>query len=83
MVPPRGCEYTFSVSSSFLRRPWNADIFIGLNAVRVLSIVGLILVFSSSIFVITEDIRAVDAFQDLKQSGNSTADLFEDCDYIM
>ena len=48
-----------------------------LNAIRVISIVSLILVFSSSIFVITTDVRAVNAFL----SGKSDQDML-DCDYI-
>ena len=48
-----------------------------LNAIRVISIVSLILVFSSSIFVITTDVRAVNAFL----AGKSDQDML-DCDYI-
>lgn len=48
-----------------------------LNAIRVISIVSLLLVFSSSIFVITTDVRAVNAFL----SGHSDQDMI-DCDYI-
>jgi len=55
-------------------------IFIGLNIVRALSIIGLILVFSSSIFVVVKDIQAVNAFQQGRQTGNSTVDLH--CEYI-
>ncbi|KAK7455102.1 hypothetical protein VKT23_010973 [Stygiomarasmius scandens] len=57
--------------------------FIGLNVVRALSIIGLILVFSSSILVMVTNIRAVNAFQAAVQSGNSTQEEFLDnCDYI-
>jgi len=55
-------------------------IFFGLSAVRILSIVAIILVFSSSIFVLVKDVQAVNAFQQGRQSGNSTIDL--DCEYI-
>jgi len=55
-------------------------IFFGLNAVRFFSIVGLILVFSSSIFVMVKDIQAVNAFQGGRQTGNATLSL--DCEYI-
>ncbi|VDB82881.1 unnamed protein product [Peniophora sp. CBMAI 1063] len=48
-----------------------------LNAIRLISIVSLLLVFSSSIFVITTDVRAVNAFL----SGHSDQDML-DCDYI-
>lgn len=59
-----------------------SDIFFALNVVRFLSIVSLILVFASSIFVIVTDVEAVNAFQAAKQSGNATAQDFADCEYI-
>ncbi|KAG2103935.1 hypothetical protein BD769DRAFT_1505755 [Suillus cothurnatus] len=59
-----------------------AYIFFALNVVRFLSIVSLILVFASSIFVIVTDVEAVNAFQAAKQSGNATAQDFADCEYI-
>jgi hypothetical protein len=57
------------------------DVFIGLNVVRALSIIALLLVFSSSIFVMVMDVRAVNEFVATKQSGNSTDSMLE-CDYI-
>jgi len=64
--------------------PPRAYTFIGLNIVRALSIIGLLLVFSSSIFVMVQDIRAVNTFTQNKQSGNSTTtDHMLNCDYIM
>lgn len=59
-----------------------AYIFFGLNVVRFLSIVSLILVFASSIFVIVTDVEAVNAFESAKQSGNVTAQDLADCEYI-
>ncbi|KAG2052863.1 hypothetical protein BDR06DRAFT_989962 [Suillus hirtellus] len=59
-----------------------AYIFFGLNIVRFLSIVSLILVFASSIFVIVTDVEAVNAFEAARQSGNVTAQDFADCEYI-
>ncbi|KAJ8589139.1 hypothetical protein M405DRAFT_818579 [Rhizopogon salebrosus TDB-379] len=59
-----------------------AYIFFGLNVVRFLSIVSLILVFASSIFVMVKDIEAVNSFDAAKQSGNVTAQDLVDCDYI-
>lgn len=47
-------------------------LFVGLNAVRAISIIALLLVFSSSIFVITTDVRAVNKFMATTQSGNHT-----------
>ena len=50
----------------------------GLNAVRALSLISLILVFSSTILVMVTNIKAVNAFEAAK--GNST--LMVNCDYI-
>jgi len=53
-------------------------VFIGLNIVRVLSIISLILVFSSSIMTLVEDVEAFNAYQnghdrmDTHSSDNST-----------
>ncbi|KAJ7237442.1 hypothetical protein B0H12DRAFT_1057264 [Mycena haematopus] len=55
-------------------------IFYGLNATRLLSIVALLLVFSSSILVMVTNIKAVNRFQAVRIT-NST-DLMLDCDYI-
>ncbi|KAJ7080389.1 hypothetical protein B0H15DRAFT_924396 [Mycena belliarum] len=55
-------------------------IFLGLNAVRVLSIIGLLLVFASSILVMVTNIKAVNSFQ-ANRVTNAT-DLMLDCDYI-
>ncbi|KAJ7073931.1 hypothetical protein C8F01DRAFT_1010101 [Mycena amicta] len=55
-------------------------VFLGLNAVRVLSIVGLLLVFASSILVMVTNIKAVNRFQ-ANRIANSTDDML-DCDYI-
>ncbi|KAJ7137863.1 hypothetical protein C8R44DRAFT_338415 [Mycena epipterygia] len=55
-------------------------IFLGLNATRVLSIVALLLVFSSSILVMVTNIKAVNAFQ-ANRVANST-DVMLECDYI-
>lgn len=59
-----------------------ADIFFGLNAVRVLSIISLILVFASSIFVMVKDIEAVNSYEAAKQGGNATQVDLISCDYI-
>lgn len=59
------------------------DIFFGLNAVRVLSIVSLLLVFASSILVIVTDIEAVNAYDSANQSStNTTSQALVDCEYI-
>ena len=50
---------------------------------RILSIIGLILVFSSSILVMVEDIKAVNSFMSAVKDSNSTVtDDMVDCDYI-
>lgn len=67
---------------------FNPDLFFFLNAVRVLSIVSLLLLFASSIVTIVDDVKAVNAFMSPGHSGvssdNSTSidcSLY-DCDYI-
>ncbi|EJF66308.1 hypothetical protein DICSQDRAFT_132448 [Dichomitus squalens LYAD-421 SS1] len=55
--------------------PPRAYYFIGLNAVRALSIIALILVFASSIFVLVNDIQAVN------RAMASPQDM-TNCDYI-
>jgi len=63
--------------------PARAYVFIGLNIVRILSIIVLILVFSSSILVMVHDVTAVNTFMsEARASGNSPQSLLENCDYI-
>jgi len=56
--------------------PSRSHVFYGLNVVRMLSIVGLLLAFSSSIVVVVSDIRAVNEFQHDPSSND------ESCGYI-
>jgi len=57
--------------------------FFGLNAVRAVGIISLVLVFVSSILVMAHDIIAVNDFlQDAKSSGTPVDQLLEGCDYI-
>jgi hypothetical protein len=58
--------------------PPRAIIFIGLNAVRTLSIITLLLVFASQIVDMVRNIEAVNDF--VKNSGNASDYL--NCDYI-
>ncbi|KAF8635484.1 hypothetical protein AX17_003874 [Amanita inopinata Kibby_2008] len=58
--------------------PTRAVVFIGLNVIRILSIVTLILVLASSILVMVTNVEAVNEFEAMK--GNETD--FQDCDYI-
>ncbi|KIM62037.1 hypothetical protein SCLCIDRAFT_1215375 [Scleroderma citrinum Foug A] len=62
--------------------PVKTYIFFGLNAVRALSIISLLLVFASSIFVMVKDIEAVNSYEATKQSNNSTQADLVNCDYI-
>ncbi|KAJ6559225.1 hypothetical protein DFH09DRAFT_1247999 [Mycena vulgaris] len=50
----------------------HADTFIGLNVLRILSIIGLLLVFSSNIVTLVHDIQAVNHFQAGKAAAGST-----------
>lgn len=52
-------------------------IFIGLNVVRFLSVIGLLLVFSSNIVTLVHDIQAYNRFL----SGGAATDM-QNCDYI-
>lgn len=54
-----------------------SDFFLGLNAIRALSVIAMLLVFSSSIFVLVKDIEAVNNF-----TKTATDADYADCDYI-
>ena len=57
--------------------------FFGLNAIRIIGIISLILVFASSILVMVTDITAVNTFlEDAKDSGTPVDQLLQGCDYI-
>ena len=57
--------------------------FFGLNAIRVIGIISLVLVLASSILVMVTDVAAVNAFlEDAKSSGTPVDQLLEGCDYI-
>jgi len=65
--------------------PPRAYIFISLNIIRTLSILALILVFSSNIVTLVHDIQAVNRFMAAKvadTSNNSTMTDMLNCDYI-
>ncbi|KAJ7759033.1 hypothetical protein B0H14DRAFT_2974871 [Mycena olivaceomarginata] len=69
--------------------PPRAYTFIGLNGLRVLSIIGLILVFSSQIVTLVHDIQAVNNFQAGKAAAvsdsatNTTAEDILSNDYVI
>lgn len=57
--------------------------FFGLNAIRVIGVISLILVLASSVLVMVTDVTAVNTFlQDAKDSGTPVDQLLEGCDYI-
>lgn len=69
--------------------PFITDLFISLNAVRVLSIVALLLVFSSNIVTLVNDIKAVNRFMEAGKviaagagQRNATANALSEFDYI-
>jgi hypothetical protein len=64
------CSLYYADSSSSL------DVFYGLTAVRVLSIIALLLAFSSSIVALVSDVRAVNRSQHDAHSSDGT------CGYI-
>lgn len=91
MVNARGCTcYTLRFGGATHKK--YTDTFIFLNAVRVLSIISLMLLFSSTIVTMVEDIKAVNAFVLAERSdvsaSNSTSSSSQidcsvyDCDYI-
>jgi hypothetical protein len=82
MLPLRACEYPTYLYPSVVLTKGIAilDTFIGLNAIRVLSIISLLLVFASSIVIMVHDIQAVNRFV---QAGSSSSDSSEmDYNYI-
>jgi len=65
--------------------PLHAYTFIGLNAVRFLSIVTLLLVFASSIVTLVHDIEGVNRFVaagKVQTDNSADSDSLVDCDYI-
>ncbi|KAJ3791928.1 hypothetical protein GGU11DRAFT_821565 [Lentinula aff. detonsa] len=61
--------------------PPRAYIFIGLNAARVLSVIAMLLVFSSSIEVMVTNIKAVNYYEAHKGDNNATMSAMN-MDYI-
>ena len=67
---------TFSAQNPANVVKFPLDIFYGLNAVRVLSVVALLLAFASSIVTMVSDVRAVNKAQREPNSNNGT------CGYV-
>lgn len=78
MVAHRSCEWYALSPMTFIWRQ-STDVFYVLNAVRVLSIIALLLVFASSIVMMVEDVKAVNDFINGQQTTNTS--IF-DSDYI-
>ncbi|KAI0052488.1 hypothetical protein FA95DRAFT_1580069 [Auriscalpium vulgare] len=62
--------------------PPRGYIFIFLNGLRALSIIAMLLVFSSSIVTMVHDVEAVNKFVAAGKSNSTDSDLL-DCDYIV
>jgi hypothetical protein len=60
-----------------------SDVFIGLNLIRILSIIACLLVFSSSIVTMVHDVEAVNTFLVAERSNSTIAANMLDCDYIV
>ncbi|KAJ6484550.1 hypothetical protein DFH09DRAFT_1004430 [Mycena vulgaris] len=61
-----------------------AYIFIGLNGLRIFSLIGLLLVFSSNILTLVHDIQAINNFQDGKDfTANRTYEDITSNDYLI
>ena len=61
----------------------HVDIFIGLNVIRALTMIALILVFASNILTMVDDVKAVNAFESsVKASDTTLANATANCDYI-
>jgi len=57
--------------------------FIGLNILRALSIISLVLLFASSILTLVHDIEGVNHFVEAeKNNGNNSTSILTNCDYI-
>lgn len=57
-------------------------VFLGLNAVRALSLIGLILVFASSIVTLVHDVKAVNAFVKAGTASSNSTTSTTDYEYI-
>ena len=65
-----------------MTQPRPPDIFIGLNILRVLSIIACLLVFSSSLVTMVDDVEAVNNLLATEKSNATLAASLLDCDYV-
>lgn len=85
MLPPRACKSSFRFSKNATNTQCFLDTFLGLNAVRTLSIIALLLVFASNIVTLVHDVQAVNRFvaagklvdEDPTSSNSTITDSFE------
>jgi len=62
--------------------PPRGYIFIGLNIVRILSIVACLLVFASSFVTMVHDVEAVNTLLEAEKSNSTLAASLLDCEYV-
>jgi len=62
--------------------PPRGYIFIGLNTVRILSVIACLLVFSSSLVSMVHDVEAVNNLIAIQKANATLADSLLDCDYV-
>jgi len=85
MAPPRACQsillslYLNFHSLFFFRI---LDAFIGLNVLRALSLLSLVLLFCSSIVVLARDVNAVNHWIAQGKNNTTATNDMVDCDYI-
>jgi regulator of extracellular matrix RemA (YlzA/DUF370 family) len=73
---------SYVVPSDELTSPRSLDVFIGLNIVRILSILACLLVLASSIVTMVEDVEAVSTLIDAEKTNSTLANNLLDCDYV-
>jgi len=62
--------------------PPRGYVFIGLNIVRILSIVACLLVLASSIVTMTKDVESVNTLIEAEKTNSTEANSLLDCDYV-
>jgi len=63
--------------------PPRGYVFIGLNFVRILSVIACLLVFSSSLVTMVHDVEAVNTLLAAEKSNSTVANSLLDCDYVI
>ena len=65
-----------------MTQPRSPDIFIGLNIVRILSVIACLLVFSSSLVSMVHDVEAVNNLIATQKANATLAASLLDCYYV-